>query len=85
MAIGAMHTIRRMNLRIPQDVSVVGFDDNDVSKYLDLTTVRQPVSEYGEQACYLLLKHFDDKVKKPERHQLSYRLVIRGTTGPCKN
>jgi DNA-binding LacI/PurR family transcriptional regulator len=85
MAIGAMHTIRRMNLRIPQDVSVVGFDDNDVSKYLDLTTVRQPVSEFGEQACTLLLNHFDNKIKKPERHKLSYRLVIRGTTGPCKN
>ena len=84
MAIGSMHTIKRMNLRIPQDVSVVGFDDNEVSKYLDLTTVRQPVAEYGEKACTLLLSHFENKSEKPEKYKLNYRLVIRGTTGPCK-
>lgn len=85
MAIGAMHTIKRMSLRIPQDVSVVGFDDNDVSKYLDLTTVRQPVAEFGEKACSLLLAHFENKAEKPRKYKLNHRLVIRGTTGPCKH
>lgn len=90
MAIGALKTIRDMNLRVPDDLSVIGFDDHDVAEYVDLTTIHQPVAEYGERAAALLLRLLDgpqsaanaeEKADLP-RVELSAKLVIRSTTGP---
>jgi LacI family repressor for deo operon, udp, cdd, tsx, nupC, and nupG len=47
MAIGALKTLRDLNLRVPADVSVIGFDDHDAARYVDLTTMRQPVYQFG--------------------------------------
>jgi DNA-binding LacI/PurR family transcriptional regulator len=86
MAIGALKTVRDMNLRVPGDVSVIGFDDHDISRYVGLTTVRQPVAEFGEIAASLLLKRLDgtDKPEEedPPHIELNSQLVIRSTTGP---
>lgn len=82
MAIGAMQVARDAGLRIPQDLSIVGFDDHDVSEYLGLTTIRQDVVGLGERGAAMLL----DRVAQPtgavthERHPT--RLVVRHTTGP---
>jgi LacI family transcriptional regulator, repressor for deo operon, udp, cdd, tsx, nupC, and nupG len=56
MAIGAMQVLRNAGLSVPADVSVVGFDDHDVSEYLGLTTVRQDVAGLGECAADMLLE-----------------------------
>jgi len=83
MAIGAMRAARELGLRVPADVSIVGFDDVDVAKYTDppLTTVHQPIRRKGEEAVRLLLgggRQRDDGQTAQER--LDTRLVIRGST-----
>ena len=58
MAIGAMCAVKDLGLDVPGDVSVVGFDDIDLSQHVDppLTTVHQPIRRKGEEAVRLLLR-----------------------------
>lgn len=83
MAIGAMKTIRGLGLRIPQDISVIGFDDHDLSRYLDLTTIQQPVMEFGERAAEIVLDHITNgnTDELPIIDWLDAKLAIRATTG----
>ena len=86
MAIGAMKTIREMNLKIPDDISVIGFDDHDISAYVGLTTVKQPVTDLGERAASLLLEHIEHNKHNNQDAQphiiMNNRLVVRKTTAP---
>jgi DNA-binding LacI/PurR family transcriptional regulator len=83
MAIGALKTLREMNLKIPEDMSIIGFDDNDVSEFVNLSTIRQPVMQFGEKAATLLLESLASKNKVEHRHiSMDTQLIVRGTTGP---
>ncbi len=85
MAIGALKTIRDMGLNVPEDISVIGFDDQEVAEYVSLTTIHQPVAKYGERAVALLLEQFEEKPDYDEttaHEHLPTKLIIRGTTGP---
>ncbi len=83
MALGALRTARRCGLRVPRDVSVVGFDDHEMSDLLDLTTVAQPVREQGVLAATLLLDAIDRRDDDdPPQMTLPTRLVVRASTGP---
>lgn len=84
MAIGALRAARELGLRVPEDLSVVGFDDIDVSQYLDppLTTVHQPIRQKGESAVRLLLAVLQRRDRAPEQIQLETRLVVRASSGP---
>lgn len=84
MAIGALSTIRDVNLRVPGDISVIGFDDNDVSKQLNLTTIAQPVINFGERASSMMIQMLENKFQGEEHHSIVGKLVVRGTTGPAK-
>lgn len=66
-ACGAIHAIRDAGLRIPEDISVVGFDDIPIAKivYPPLTTIRQPLREMGEQAADTLVRCIEDKISSP--------------------
>ncbi|MEO7351274.1 MAG: LacI family DNA-binding transcriptional regulator [Marmoricola sp.] len=55
MAIGATHALREAGLRVPEDISVVGIDDHELSEYFDLTTVAQPAHELGRLGARILL------------------------------
>lgn len=80
MAIGALGVARDRGLDVPGDLSVVGFDDHDVSAYLGLTTIRQDVVAQGELAVARLLAHVDDPAT-PVTHELfGTELVVRETT-----
>lgn len=82
MAIGALKTIRDLGLRVPEDISVMGFDDHDVSNYVGLTTIHQPVAEYGDVAASILLSLLTGEGDNGGfDRKLSARLVIRSTTG----
>ena len=81
MATGALKTIHEVGLRVPDDVSVVGFDDHDFSEYLHLTTVRQPLEAMGETAASLLLRLIRGETDVPLETFLDTRLVVRSTTG----
>ncbi len=82
MAIGAMQVARDAGLRIPEDLSVVGFDDHDVSEYIGLTTIRQDVVGLGERAATLLLQRLSDNDSAPVHERHPTRLVVRRSTAP---
>ena len=82
MAIGALKTVRDSGLRIPDDISVIGFDDHDMAEFTGLTTIHQPVVDHGEVAAELLLKRAEDPDCEPDHIAMPTKLVVRTTTGP---
>jgi DNA-binding LacI/PurR family transcriptional regulator len=86
MAIGAIRAIKERNLRIPDDISIIGFDDIPFVELIEppLTTIRQPAFEKGVTATKLLLRQIQMK-EKPESVILNLELIIRKSTGKCPN
>ena len=82
MALGVMRAVRRAGLRVPDDVSVVGFDDHDLADLMDLTTVAQPAQEQGALAASLLLDALETGAGPPADLVLPTRLVPRRSTAP---
>lgn len=82
MAAGAIKAMRRMGLRCPQDVSVVGFDDHEIAGILDLTTVRQPVHRQGQIAARHLLDVLRGVTVQLAREEVPTELVVRSSTCP---
>jgi DNA-binding LacI/PurR family transcriptional regulator len=83
MAIGVLQAARHLRLRVPQDLSVVGFDDLPTGRFSDppLTTVHQPVRRKGEEAARLLLEEIGTRAGSPAEHRvLRTRLVVRRST-----
>ncbi|HET6967916.1 MAG TPA: LacI family DNA-binding transcriptional regulator [Ornithinibacter sp.] len=82
-ALGVLEAVRAAGLDVPGDVSVIGYDDVEVSGYAGLTTVHQPLFESGKLAATLLLDAVDAE-RPPEAtiHQLPTELVERSTTAP---
>jgi LacI family transcriptional regulator len=83
-AVGVMHAVTEMNLKIPQDISVIGYDDLPIASYTipPLTTIAQPFVEMGEKAVELLLQQIENRDLPPEKAVLATRLVLRSTTAP---
>lgn len=82
-ALGVLEAVRAAGLRVPEDISVVGFDDVEVSNYAGLTTVRQPLYESGFKAATLLLEALRaDGPIAPLQIELELDLIVRSTTGP---
>jgi DNA-binding LacI/PurR family transcriptional regulator len=82
MALGAIRTARRTGLRVPEDLSIVGFDDHEMAELMDLTTVSQPVREQGVLAATLLLDAMERGDPFPPGTVLPTRLVVRGSSAP---
>lgn len=86
MAIGALRTLRNHNLRVPEDISVIGFDDISMSVEVTpaLTTIAQPIAELSTCAAELLIKRIQDggKNEVAQRIILDTRLVIRDSCAP---
>ncbi len=89
MAVGVYSALYKAGVRIPQDMSVVGFDDITIAAYLTppLTTVRQFKRELGENAARLMLRLLEasedaDTVLVPQKIGISGELVIRSSTAP---
>jgi LacI family transcriptional regulator len=83
-AIGAIRALRDANLRVPEDVSVIGFDDIQVAAYHNprLTTIRQPLHDMGETAARILLQRMQGFKDYPEEFAVPPELIIRETTAP---
>jgi LacI family transcriptional regulator len=83
MAIGFMRTLQAQGVRIPDEVSVIGFDDiPSASMYWPgLTTVRQEMSKMGETACHLVRRALERKTAGGSVHQFPMTLVVRESTG----
>ena len=81
VALGALRTLRRAGIRVPEDISVIGIDDHPLAELTDLTTVGQPVRQQGVLAGQMVLgllqgEDVDRAVTVPTR------LVIRRSTAP---
>jgi LacI family transcriptional regulator len=85
-AFGAMDAARKHGLRIPEDISIIGFDDIPQATFVypKLTTVRQPLEQMGQIAAKLLLERIKDQSKTPQRIALATQLVVRDSCGPCQ-
>jgi LacI family transcriptional regulator len=84
-AIGAIRAFHESGLRVPQDVSVVGFDDIPAAAfhYPSLTTIRQPLYKMGEIAVDLLVDRIELKKEAQREIAVQPELVIRESTGPA--
>ena len=85
MAIGVYHAVNQADLRVPRDLSVVGFDDyQPLDQWLvpPLTTVRQPLNEMGAAAARMALDLAQGTVPQPRRLELTTELVVRASTAP---
>jgi LacI family repressor for deo operon, udp, cdd, tsx, nupC, and nupG len=85
MAIGAIRALKNNRLRVPEDVSVVGFDDIRFARYTDppLTTIAQPKNELGREAMRMLIDILDGADVPPLKRVLATELVVRDSTGRC--
>jgi LacI family transcriptional regulator len=83
-ALGAMEAAREANIRIPDDLSIVGFDDIPQSSIVfpKLTTVQQPLQEMGRVATKLLLDQIENPTQLPRRITLVTQLIIRDSCAP---
>ncbi len=84
VALGAIGALRDAGRRVPDDISVVGFDDIPLAAYYDppLTTVRLPASELGQAAGRALLERIADPTAAPSRTLLPTELIVRASTAP---
>ena len=86
-AIGAIRALRETGHRIPEDVSVVGFDDIQSAAFQNpgLTTVRQPLRQMGVLAAETVLQRISlpGKAPYPKRITVEPELIVRGSTGPA--
>ena len=81
MAMGALDAVRESGLRVPEDISLVGFDDIPQASLVHpaLTTVRQPLEQMGRIATQMLLDMLNNPGKKINRIELPTELIIRDT------
>lgn len=79
LAAPALRSLRRASLSVPQDISLVGFDDERAAMLVDppLTTIRQPFINMGETAVDLLVKALEQESSSSGRHQLPVDLIVR--------
>jgi LacI family transcriptional regulator len=87
MAMGVMDAVRSRGLRIPGDISIIGFDDIPQAALVRpaLTTVRQPLEQMGRVATQVLLDMLKDRSKKIARIELPTQLVVRDSVACPKD
>ena len=85
LAMGALRAIHEAGLRVPQDISVAGFDDIAMASYLTppLTTVRANAQEIGRQAARLALARIQQPDLPVQTARVEAELVVRASTGPA--
>ena len=86
-ALGVLRALRERGRRLPDDVSLVGFDDLPTAELLDppLTVVSQPTYQLGARAAELLLRRVEHPDAPVQQVVLTARLVVRGSTGPGRS
>jgi len=79
MAMGVFNVAQEMGLRIPEDLSVIGFDNITESKHLGLTTIDQFIPEMGYVATQMLMKLINNDTLENETYRMQTRLVVRNS------
>ena len=85
MAVGAIHAVEAAGLRVPEDVSVVGFDDDPFSEYLHrpLTTVKQDFAEVTRIAMHRLIRTLEGHAPADRHRSVPAQLIVRSSSGPA--
>ena len=83
LALGAIRAVRRMGMRVPDDVSVVGYDDSAFMTCTEppLTTIRQPIEAMGQAVVALLVSEIAGNAVPADEMLFEPELVVRGSTG----
>ena len=81
-AIGVIEAARDLGLRVPQDLSVIGYDGIEAAEYMQLTTIRQSLYDSGVKGAELLLQVMDGRAPADKKIVLPTELVVRETTAP---
>lgn len=83
-ALGVIAAAREIGLHVPDDLSVIGYDDIEAADYVGLTTVRQQLLESGRRGAEILLSEIEHRSERPPIARLTPELVVRATTAPAK-
>jgi DNA-binding LacI/PurR family transcriptional regulator len=78
-ALGVLKAARQLNVKIPDNLAIIGFDDLDMAEYEDLTTIRQHLDESGRIAMEILLSHIADHSRPIQHINLPLKLIERLT------
>jgi DNA-binding LacI/PurR family transcriptional regulator len=86
LALGALRAVRRLGLEVPDDVSVIGYDDSAFMNCTDppLSTVRQPIEAMGHAAVALLIDQIAGNPVAGEEMLFEPELVVRASTAPVR-
>jgi LacI family transcriptional regulator len=86
MAMGAIRALREAGRRVPQDVSIVGYDDIPFAPYIDppLTTIQQPIDSFGHHGARLLIDTIRNRNHKPKHIRLNAQLIERQSCAPAR-
>lgn len=80
MAAGALKAIRARGMRVPEDISVIGFDDHQIAEYIGLTTVSQPPQFEGQMAAAAAIAEIANPTIERKKIVIPTSLVVRETT-----
>jgi DNA-binding LacI/PurR family transcriptional regulator len=83
-ALGVVAAARELGLHVPDDLSVIGYDDIEAADYVGLTTIRQQLFESGRRGAEILLAEIDGRSAEPPVARLTPELRVRATTAPPK-
>lgn len=84
-ALGTLETARTLGLAVPGELSIMGYDGIELSEWLQLTTMQQPMYQMGELGLTLLMEQIENPEKPPELIRLNTELIVRNTTGCPKD
>lgn len=87
IALGAIRAVRRAGKQVPDDVSIIGYDDSALMPSIDppLTTVRQPIDAMGRMVIDLLVKQIEGQAPPADEYFFEPELVVRSSTGRAKS
>jgi len=83
-ALGVVAAARELGLQVPDDLSVIGYDDIEAADYVGLTTIRQQLFESGRRGAEILLAEIGRRSEEPPIAYLTPELVVRATTAPMR-
>ncbi len=84
-AIGVIAALRENNLHVPDDIALVSFDDIEIAKYFNLTTMRQPMYDMGELAVKKMLERIENPLSPISSINFTPTLIVRSSCGANKN
>ena len=79
VAIGVMTEAEKLGIQVPEDLAIIGFDNQPISQVLQLTTIDQNLNEIGRKAFEMFYRQTSDERSKQEKVEIPYELVERST------